>query len=582
MISNRELQTRLSATWAAYGDALGFITELADADRVQYRAGSRKVTRPVEWRRKIGSYGGASVIMPAGSYSDDTQLRLATSRAIRSDGSFDVASFAKVELPAWANYALGAGIGSREAAANLARTSATWYSNFFENKRATYVLGGGNGAAMRIQPHVWSAPNLSDRHAIFRDVVRNTVCTHGHPRAIVGACFHAATLALALAHGAPPDVNAWEEVISSLHVLPDLIITDGDLRLFWVGPWLEKSGGKIEDAFARVIDELLSYVVALAGIQEHELSKAYSLALDVLTAREPESRGSGTKTAMLAAFLAARCDLSQPFEAIEIAANCLGSDTDSIGTMFGAIVGACTAAESSEALQDRRYIEIEASRLAAIATKEPTTSFRYPDLRSWKPARAAVDAIARADDCLILEGIGRLKPAFGSPVQDRNEMHLQWFELEFGQTILGRVRDEPRKASSAPYNRTPSEKSPGKVAGTAPKLPDLFLGKGDRGVPRSEPARAEPMRPAQAWSEPTRAEPTRAEPTRAEPTRAEPPSATLNQMLQEVIESGFDPKLVGSFLLGQVESGRSNFVERGIALTATVLTAYEARMRRRK
>jgi hypothetical protein len=53
-------------------------------------------------------------------------------------------------------------------------------------------------------------------------------------------------------------------------------------------------------------------------------------------------------------------------------------------------------------------------------------------------------------------------------------------------------------------------------------------------------------------------------------------------MLQEVIESGFDPKLVGSFLLGQVESGRSNFVERGIALTATVLTAYEARMRRRK
>src|SRR2546430_1538367 len=104
MTLNRHIQTRLSAVWAAYGDALGFITELADEGRVQYRSGSSNVTRTIEWRRKIGSLTGITVVLPAGTYSDDTQLRLATSRAIRGDGTFDVAAFSKVELPAWTNY----------------------------------------------------------------------------------------------------------------------------------------------------------------------------------------------------------------------------------------------------------------------------------------------------------------------------------------------------------------------------------------------------------------------------------------------------------------------------------------------
>jgi len=552
MNSNRQSQTRLSAVWAAYGDALGFITELADADRVQYRSGFRNVTQPVEWRRKIGSRTGTSIVLPAGAYSDDTQLRLSTSRAIRSDGGFDVASFAKVELPAWINYALGAGIGSREAAVNLARTSATWYSNFFENKRASYVRGGGNGAAMRIQPHVWSAPDLNNHAAISRDVVRNAICTHGHPRGIVGACFHAATLALALGGRAPPTMQACEEVASFLRSLPEIMYGDGDLRLFWLGPWAEKIGEKVEDALGRVVDELISDLRALDSIQERDLSKAYNLALDKLGAWEPESRGSGTKTSMLAAFLAARCDLSRPFDALELAANSLGSDTDSIGTMAGAIIGACTPVECSASLQDRKYIEAEASRLAAVAVNESTLSFQYPDLRSWKPARAAIDAIAKANGHLVLDGVGRLEPTFGPPVSDGNGEDFQWFELEFGQTILGRVREEPHEASSTRHNVPSSDQPSGRIAGAAPRMPDLFSGKAGRNA------------------------------SRAEPVRPEPSLTTLNKTLQEVIDSGFNPEMVGRVLLAQVQPGQSNFVERGIALTSTILTAYEARMRKRK
>lgn len=551
MTLNRPTQTRSSALWAAYGDALGFITELADEDRVQYRAGARKVTRTIEWRRKIGGLTRTTIVLPAGAYSDDTQLRLATSRAIRADGTFDVAAFAKVELPAWANYALGAGIGSREAAANLARTSATWYSNFFESKRASYVRGGGNGAAMRIQPHVWATPDLKNHALMFRDVIRNAICTHGHPRGIVGACFHAATLARALDCGVPPTIEDSVEIASSLRLLPDVINADGDLRLFWVGPWTDQIADKIENALGRAVEELIADLRALSDLREHYLPKAYDLAVDRLDARKPESRGSGTKTSVLAAFLAARSDLSQPFEAIAVAANSLGSDTDTIGTMAGAIIGACSSVECSAPVQDRRYIETEASRLAAVANRESATSFRYPDLLSWKPARAAIDAVAREDGHLLLDGIGRLQPKPGSSVSEGSGEQLRWLELEFGQTILARVRESPRVLPTTQRGTPPSERSLGQASVAAPRMPDLFSGKTDRNYSRTEPVQPPPTPP------------------------------TLNELLKEIIESGFNAELIGRTLLAQVQVGRSNFVERGIALTATILTAYEARIRKR-
>jgi hypothetical protein len=58
MSMDRTEQNRHSAEWAAYGDALGFMTELADAGRVQYRIGAEQVQETVAWKRKIGGYNG--------------------------------------------------------------------------------------------------------------------------------------------------------------------------------------------------------------------------------------------------------------------------------------------------------------------------------------------------------------------------------------------------------------------------------------------------------------------------------------------------------------------------------------------
>src|SRR2546425_10102720 len=111
-----------SALWAAYGDALGFITELADRSTLRRRTGMSEVHEAIPWKRGVGGKYGATVELPAGCYSDDTQLRLATSRAIRGDGYFDVESFAKIELPVWLSYSLGGGTSTKAAASGLSRS----------------------------------------------------------------------------------------------------------------------------------------------------------------------------------------------------------------------------------------------------------------------------------------------------------------------------------------------------------------------------------------------------------------------------------------------------------------------------
>ena len=76
--------------------------------RTQEETGGAPLDKPIAWKRRIGGRSGVTVTLPRGCYSDDTQLRLATGRAIRSDG-FDVEAFAKVELPLWLSYGLGGG-----------------------------------------------------------------------------------------------------------------------------------------------------------------------------------------------------------------------------------------------------------------------------------------------------------------------------------------------------------------------------------------------------------------------------------------------------------------------------------------
>jgi ADP-ribosylglycohydrolase len=223
MTLDRRLASRHSALWAAYGGRPGLYDRVGGRQRSTLRTGTDKVVKTDGWRRRIGGQFGAVVPLPPGTYSDDTQLRLSVARAIGSGGKFDAEAFAKIELTVWPAYALGAGRASKQAATNLARRDVNWFSNFYSGRERSYWESGGNGAAMRIQPHVWAAKDLKDRGALAVEILRDAICTHGHPRALAGAILHGWWLAHVLAIGEVPGPSDWYDDINRLSSIDEWI-----------------------------------------------------------------------------------------------------------------------------------------------------------------------------------------------------------------------------------------------------------------------------------------------------------------------------------------------------------------------
>lgn len=437
-------RVELSALWAAYGDAVGWISELTDESGLKRRTGGRRLAGPLDWRRRIGGRFGASVLLPRGCYSDDTQLRLATGRAIRSDG-FDVEAFARVELPVWLSYALGGGRATMAAAERLARPRSTWWANSFRG----WTNSGGNGAAMRVQPHVWAAEDLGDPLGYLQDVVRNAVCTHSHPRGVMGAVLHSLCVAHALRTGSAPAAGDVSAAIRTGERVPEMVSSDSELRL-WRASFEQAAGD-----FGKAWDEVLGEArVALDAAVRLDLAgtggEGYEKLVETLRLREPACRGSGLLTALAATALA-WCEWRVK-EAVCIAANAVGTDTDTIATMAGAVLGA-TAKTEPPCVLDFELFRVEARRLSDLAVGRSGSSHVYPDLLHWQAPKTRADALVRSEDGrLAVRGLGLVGEADcidGSPAVRRGNFGWRWVRLDLGQTLLIKHRDSiPRYVES--------------------------------------------------------------------------------------------------------------------------------------
>lgn len=430
-MASDEVRIQNSALWASAADAMGWISELVDDRGLRRRTGSSSLTRTVEWKRKIGGLSGVNVSLPAGTYSDDTQLRLAVCRAIRSDGSFDVEAFAKIELPAWSTYCLGAGRGTKAAAANLAKRDVTWFSNFFSSSKGTdYVQAGGNGAAMRIQPHVWANVGELERGNYITNVVRDSLVTHGHMVGVCGAMFHARCLAHVFSNSDHSGPDEWQHFVDEFRDIEKVIRDDGLLSQFWLGAWEEISGRSLTQAIDEVIEKATTYIDFAKKVRRGS-PDAYVTLLDSMECRG-RYLGAGLNTAIAASYLAwAHPDVEV---AVRQACNVLGSDTDTIGTMTGALAGALSDGPPVWILQDREYISQEARRMYLVASGQKNASFTYPDIAVWRAPQSQSDALGSVGDRIAVRGLG-LARAIGEPIVSASSA-WQWVRLDFGQTIL--------------------------------------------------------------------------------------------------------------------------------------------------
>lgn len=556
MAQLRESRTINSSLWAAYGDILGFPMELVDGSGVMRRIGDYRIGTSVPWKRMVGGKFGALVSLGAGSYSDDTQLRLSTSRSIRGDGYFDVEVLAKVELPVWLSYALGAGRGSKFAAASLTQKGTTWFSNFYEQYDNQYVNGGGNGAAMRIQPHVWAAKDLSNPKVYLSDVLRNTLCTHGHPHGIAGALIHAASLAFVLHEAKLPSPDDWKDFGRHIKLAADLVRNDQELSTFWLPTWNKKANALFDSALEIARHEWEADVEICKSLLRKEPKEAYEELVRVLGGLTPEKRGSGLKSALFALAVSWLFRNDGAEATVLTAANLLCSDTDTISTMAGALVGAYHSdIPPSGAIQDIEYHVSEAKRLCAISRGEHVESFAYPDLLSWMPPRNQLDSLGTIEGRLAVAGLGWATPVGEGFPSMKKDVLWQWYKLEFGQTVLCKRRavlkplppmSFPAVAAALERYVRPTSLKPIKPLTQHTKPPDLFDNSRRQQFAHTEPSHSS--------------------------------EDTLDELTDQAIRSGFDPQIIGQHLLRL--SARPDGIELATAFAAIIAKARRARLKR--
>lgn len=431
----QEDKTVGSALGAAVGDALGWPFE---ARARRYRPGddSSSGRKPeqqfLNWTRGGSRFEPYREPVAAGEYSDDTQLLLATARSILYASDW-WEYFAFVELPCWQMYERGGGGATKRAAQSWLSGKPPWKS---PQNRAKYFEAGGNGVAMRILPHVLAAKTDSDGRDVAQQIILNGMCTHGHPRALVGALLHGITLWLslrqeemlefgALTHAVFRDFPIWAQV--------------PELSGIWREAFSDTEFSDYKVDWENTVDECMKLIdLAADGLRLGPLS-AGPETLHKMGALNARTNGSGTITAAASLFLASRYAAS-PLQGLMVASTAKGADTDTVASMCGSILGAIHGDEwlghFADTVQDARYVR----KLARTIThKSVDFSDRTPlrvTKRDLNYFRKRLHTLAVGVEVTLPDErnavLRRIEPMFSESAK----ADLCVFETEDGQTLL--------------------------------------------------------------------------------------------------------------------------------------------------
>jgi len=340
---------KASLILSAVGDSLGWPLEF------KKQKPKRKVESFIKWKKLVGGkwWGYEDEISP-GEYSDDTQLTLSVARSIRSNGEFDPNYFAYLELPLWLNYERGGGKSIKSAARNLIKRKTLWFNNFYRTKEVRYFNAGANGAAMRNLPI--ALVNMDNEKRFIVDTIKNSLITHGHPRGIIGSLLMGAAQMYLLKEEPSYKIFDYIEHLlnKSYHLIKNMQIKE-------ISNWLTeiKSEYKVDfcENFKEYTKEAKEFIQKIPNYLFKKDEEYYSFT----KANTPEFKGSGISTTCVAIYIFMKY-LTHPKEALINAANFVGSDTDTIASFVGSLIGAYTGLsvdmklkELINKLQDKEY-----------------------------------------------------------------------------------------------------------------------------------------------------------------------------------------------------------------------------------
>lgn len=369
-----ETKYKGSLKLAAIGDALGWMTEFEKSKvSLKDKFGTDYINSFYDWEKTVGGrFYGYIDKLKAGSYSDDTQLLLSVARSIKADGFVDQEYFAKVELPEWLLYSRGAGRTIKNAARKIERKSAKWNKNFFTFKAGKttidYRESGANGAAMRVLPIALA--NFGEPDKIKEEIFGNSIITHGHPRAILGAMLYGYSIDTILRFN-PENFNHTTfltELGKDIHHKFSLEFLSNSKFSKWEAEWNKGSKKQFRDLFNDITDETQEYLRTTYKLITNNATDFE--ALNKLGCYKNETKGSGTSTVIAGIYLACKY-FNEPLKGIEQAVNSIGTDTDSIAAFTGGLLGALHGQSIIPAkwkkVQDIDYLDAISIRLLEIS-----------------------------------------------------------------------------------------------------------------------------------------------------------------------------------------------------------------------
>lgn len=420
----------------AVADALGWPTEFIKTEGQALRLfGNQEVNDFHPWEKRTGGRFNTYVdyIRP-GDYSDDTQLTLCVARSMLPQGSFDPDRFGKVEMAHWLNYARGAGGTVTRAARAITRRGASWDNNFFSyesrGRTSDYTNAGANGAAMRVSPHAMA--NAYDERTALAGVWRDTVVTHGHPRALWGALLYGKAL-LVLFNWNGKGIGKFLETLQAFVEKADLVELNGGMD-GWLARWQERTGRPFPDVFEATRYEVLESLSQIGEAHDTPLDET----LTNLGCFAPATKGSGTAT--VAAALAIFARYGGNYErAVLKAVNMFGSDTDTIAAMAGSMIGVLKGQEAipeawANRMQDYGYFIRAADAMTRISMREATANDLLVDHRRYEVERQDRDIVSLTRSREVQKGQRITHPVFGLGWVE--EVQSQRIRRQGGGTML--------------------------------------------------------------------------------------------------------------------------------------------------
>jgi ADP-ribosylglycohydrolase len=371
-VENLTLRDRArGAFWgAAAGDALGWPQEMPGR-RVR-QAPHEEPAAPGSFetwhRRSGGRFMPHQETIRAGEYSDDTQLLLCTARAILRGRNW-LEHLAHVELPTWSAYERGGGGATKRAVEILATGRLPWSEEIEMDRRQQYFNAGGNGVAMRILPHSLKGARDDSFLLTARAIFLNGICTHGHPRALLGALVYGYVAWRAFRHsGTLPYGYLLESALensSTWAALPESVAGLGD----WKDSANKVLNGQVENLWSQTVPEIHRLLVtALSGIKAGALSMDNQV-LSELGCFDRKVSGAGTISAVASIYLASKYAPDPQHGLIE-AAFSKGADTDTLASMVGALLGTVAGLDWLQTyrnrLEDESYLEKLAEQICGM------------------------------------------------------------------------------------------------------------------------------------------------------------------------------------------------------------------------